>query len=59
MPIFDNITTFVFSFGETSALHNEIRDLDDFELICFLVVKKSPQNAQNAQNDKNKKREEE
>ena len=30
----------LFSFGETTALTNPIRGLDDFELICFLVVKK-------------------
>ena len=29
----------LFSFGETSALTNPIKGLDDFELICFLVVK--------------------
>ena len=29
----------LFSFGETSALVDDIRGLDDFELICFLVVK--------------------
>lgn len=29
----------LFSPGETSALKNEISGLDDFELICFLVVK--------------------
>lgn len=29
----------LFSFDETSALENPIRGLDDFELICFLVVK--------------------
>ena len=29
----------LFSFGETSALENPIRGLDDFELICFFVVK--------------------
>ncbi len=30
----------LFSFGETSALQNPIKGLDDFELICFLVVAK-------------------
>lgn len=29
----------LFSDGETTALQNEIRGLDDFELICFLIVK--------------------
>ena len=29
----------LFSAGGTSALMSEIRGLDDFELICFLVVK--------------------
>ena len=29
----------LFSFGETSALTNEIKGLDDFELICFLVIR--------------------
>ena len=29
----------LFSVGETSALLNEIKGLDDFELITFLVVK--------------------
>lgn len=29
----------LFSFGETSALVGEISGLDDFELICFLVIK--------------------
>ena len=29
----------LFSFGETSALENPIRGLDDFELICFFVVR--------------------
>ena len=28
----------LFSAGGTSALHNDIAGLDDFELICFLVV---------------------
>lgn len=30
----------LFSFGETTALVGDIRGLDDFELICFLIVKK-------------------
>lgn len=29
----------LFSFGETSALVGDIAGLDDFELICFLVIK--------------------
>ncbi len=29
----------LFSFGETTALVGDIRGLDDFELICFLIVK--------------------
>ena len=29
----------LFSFGETSALENPIRGLDDFELICFFVIR--------------------
>lgn len=29
----------LFSEGETSALTNDIKGLDDFELICFLVIK--------------------
>ena len=29
----------LFSVGGTSALMNEVSGLDDFELICFLVVK--------------------
>ncbi len=29
----------LFSGGGTSALISDIKDLDDFELICFLVVK--------------------
>ena len=29
----------LFSFGETTALVGDISGLDDFELICFLVVK--------------------
>lgn len=29
----------LFSFGETTALVNDIKGLDDFELICFLVIK--------------------
>ncbi len=30
----------LFSFGETTALVGDIRGLDDFELICFLIIKK-------------------
>ncbi len=29
----------LFSFGETSALRGEIKGLDDFELITFLIIK--------------------
>lgn len=29
----------LFSVGETTALKNDIKGLDDFELICFLVIK--------------------
>ena len=29
----------LFSFGETTALQGDIKGLDDFELICFLVVR--------------------
>ena len=29
----------LFSAGETTALTDEIKGLDDFELICFLVIK--------------------
>ncbi len=29
----------LFSIGETSALKGEIKGLDDFELVCFLVIK--------------------
>lgn len=29
----------LFSLGETTALRGEIKGLDDFELICFLVIK--------------------
>ena len=29
----------LFSFGETTALVGDIHGLDDFELICFLVIK--------------------
>ena len=29
----------LFSAGETTALRNKISGLDDFELICFLVIK--------------------
>ena len=30
----------LFSLGETSALQGEIKGLDDFELVCFLIIKK-------------------
>ena len=30
----------LFSFGETTALVGDIKGLDDFELICFLIIKK-------------------
>ena len=29
----------LFSAGGTSALMNEVSGLDDFELVCFLVIK--------------------
>ena len=29
----------LFSFGETTALVGDIKGLDDFELICFLIIK--------------------
>jgi hypothetical protein len=29
----------LFSSGETTALHGDIRGLDDFELITFLIIK--------------------
>ena len=29
----------LFSFGDTSALVGDIHGLDDFELICFLVIR--------------------
>ena len=29
----------LFSVGETSALTYSIKGLDDFELICFLIIK--------------------
>ena len=29
----------LFSFGRTSALRGDVTGLDDFELICFLVIK--------------------
>lgn len=29
----------LFSEGETSMLHNEIKGLNDFELICFLIIR--------------------
>ena len=34
----------LFSFGETSALVGDITGLDDFELICFLVIKEGGHN---------------
>lgn len=34
----------LFSFGETTALVNDISGLDDFELICFLVIKEGGAN---------------
>lgn len=34
----------LFSFGETSALMGDVTGLDDFELICFLVVKEGVTN---------------
>lgn len=34
----------LFSFGETTALVNDIKGLDDFELICFLVIKEGGAN---------------
>ena len=34
----------LFSFGETTALVGDIAGLDDFELICFLVIKEGGQN---------------
>jgi hypothetical protein len=29
----------LFSMGETSALHGNIKGLDDFELITFLIIR--------------------
>ena len=29
----------LFSLGETTALRGEIKELDDFELITFLIIK--------------------
>ena len=37
----------LFSFGETTALQGDIKGLDDFELICFLVIKDNPNNKDN------------
>ena len=34
----------LFSFGETTALVGDIRGLDDFELICFLIIKEGGKN---------------
>ena len=34
----------LFSFGETTALVGDIAGLDDFELICFLVIKEEVTN---------------
>ena len=34
----------LFSFGETTALVDDIKGLDDFELICFLIIKKGGDN---------------
>ena len=34
----------LFSFGDTTALVGDIAGLDDFELICFLVIKEGGQN---------------
>lgn len=34
----------LFSFGETTALVGDIAGLDDFELICFLVIKEGGKN---------------
>ena len=34
----------LFSFGETTALVGDIAGLDDFELICFLVIKEEVAN---------------
>ena len=34
----------LFSFGRTSALRGDVTGLDDFELICFLVIKEGGQN---------------
>ena len=35
----ENDLASLFFVGETSALVNDIKGLDDFELICFLVIK--------------------
>ena len=37
----------LFSFGETTALVGDIRGLDDFELICFLIIKDNLDNKDN------------
>ena len=34
----------LFSFGATTALVGDVRGLDDFELICFLVIKEGGTN---------------
>ena len=34
----------LFSFGETTALVGDFAGLDDFELICFLVIKEGGSN---------------
>lgn len=34
----------LFSFGATTALVDDIAGLDDFELICFLVIRKEDEN---------------
>ena len=34
----------LFSFGATTALVDDIAGLDDFELICFLVIRKEGEN---------------
>ncbi len=34
----------LFSFGATTALVNDVKGLDDFELICFLVIKEGGTN---------------
>ncbi len=37
----------LFSFGATTALEDDIHGLDDFELICFLVIKAASEREQN------------